>query len=41
MFFMDLIPGCDSFAMAPGTEEKAEMESLTSHGAFVKGDISN
>jgi hypothetical protein len=41
MFFVDLIPGCDTFVMASGTEEKAEMESLTSPGAFVEGDISN
>jgi hypothetical protein len=41
MFFMDFIPSGDTFAMASGTEEKAEMESLTSPDAFVEGDISN
>jgi E3 ubiquitin-protein ligase RHF len=39
MFFMDLISGCGTFAMASGTEEKAKMESLTSPAAFVEGGI--
>jgi E3 ubiquitin-protein ligase RHF len=36
---MDLISGCDTFAMASETEEKAKMESLTSPAAFVEGGI--